>query len=269
MNPSGFAIALAAHLTTTDREIRRETKYEASAWSKARRAEMTYARQLRKVARHVGEIIRAFTPGDPTVLPQLTAILQGYARVITPWAEATAGRMLAEVSRRDELAWAAAAKTMRRALREEIRNTPLGDVLRGLLRSQVNLISSLPLDAAQRVHDLTLEGIADAKRFDEIVPMILASGDVTVSRANLIARTETARTASALTQTRAEYVGSEYFQWLTAKDRDVRPLHKKLEGTVHRWDDPPIAGENGERALPGMIFNCRCVAIPLIPDVIQ
>lgn len=259
---------MLAPIFTGDREVRRETKYEASQWSKARRAELTYARQLRKVARHVGEIIRAFTPGDPAVLPQLIQALEGYARVIVPWATATAERMLAEVSRRDEAAWAAAAKHMRRALREEIRNTPLGEVVRGLLHSQVNLISSLPLDAARRVHELTLEGITDSNRFAQIVPMILNSGDVTVARANLIARTETARTASVLTQARAEHVGSEGYIWRTARDRDVRPLHKKLEGTFHAWDDPPVAGEAGGRSHPGAIYNCRCYPEPVIPDVI-
>jgi SPP1 gp7 family putative phage head morphogenesis protein len=255
MNPSAFAATLAPILTT-DREVRRETKHEASAWAKARRAEAFYARQLRKVARHVGEIIKAFTPGDPTVLPRLMAILERYAGVIAPWAEATAGRMLVEVSRRDEAAWAKASKDMRRALRQEIRDAPTGQILRDLLAEQVGLITSLPLDAAQRVHKLTLEGISDATRFEQIVPMILASGDVTVSRANLIARTETARTASVLTQARAEHVGSDGYVWRTARDRDVRPLHKRLEGTYHAWVDPPVAGEAGERAHPGQIYNC-------------
>jgi uncharacterized protein with gpF-like domain len=103
-----------------------------------------------------------------------------------------------------------------------------------------------------------------------------------VSHARLIARTETARTASVLTEVRAKSVGSEGYIWRTSLDADVRPKigtpnfaklntlamgsHRKLEGTFHRWDDPPIASENGERAHPGQIYNCRCWPEPVLPD---
>jgi SPP1 gp7 family putative phage head morphogenesis protein len=105
---------------------------------------------------------------------------------------------------------------------------------------------------------------------------------VTRSRAELIARTETGRAASALTQARAEYIGSPGYLWRNANDYKVRPeigikhfaklntlakgSHRKLEGTFHRWDDPPIAGVNGERAHPGSIYNCRCWAEPVLPQ---
>jgi len=86
------------------------------------------------------------------------------------------------------------------------------------------------------------------------------------NRATLIARTETARTASVLVQARAQHVGAESYVWKTAGDWKVRPSHRKLNGTVHRWDDPPLSDLPDYHSHPGQIFNCRCVALPIIPE---
>src|SRR5690242_13731824 len=100
---------------------------ERSYFDRVRRAELGYAQQLRKIARHVGEIIRAYKPGDSAVVPEIISVLQRYADVITPWARASALRMITEVARRDQTAWAKASATLGRNLRQEIRDTPIGD----------------------------------------------------------------------------------------------------------------------------------------------
>jgi len=266
VNPAGFVAALAPRLTSLDAAP--NPKYQVNRFSAVRRAEGSYARQLRKVARHVGEIVDAFDPGDPASVGHMNLALQRYAEAIRPWAQATAARMIAEVSRRDMYAWAEIASTMRRSLKEEILSAPTGELLMKRLADQVNLITSLPIEAARRVHRLTVEGMISGTRAKEIIPMIMESGRVTLSRAGTIARTEVARTASDLTQARAEHVGSETYTWLTARDGQVRPRHKKLEGHVFRWDTPPVIGERGERGNPGTIYECRCIAIPHVPDVI-
>lgn len=95
--------------------------------------------------------------------------------------------------------------------------------------------------------------------------MILASGEVSKSHATLIARTETARVSSLLTQARAEHIGSEGYIWRTAHDADVRELHVELEGKFIYWNAPPVAGSSGERAHAGQIYNCRCWAEVILP----
>jgi SPP1 gp7 family putative phage head morphogenesis protein len=174
--------------------------------------------------------------------------------------------MVAEVSRRDEVAWRRLGDDIGQRLRAEIAGAPTGELMRRLQADQIELITSIPIDAGRRVQKLTRELVAGGRRYDEAVPMILASGDVAVSRATLIARTETATAASALTQARATHIGSEGYIWRTARDRDVRPCHRHLEGTFHRWDDPPIAEKNGTRHHPGRFPNDRCWAEPVIPQ---
>jgi len=230
-----------------------------------RRAELRYASQLRKVAVQVGHLINGFPAGDPAAVPTITQLLGKYAEALAPWAERAAAQMLAEVDARDRGMWEQLSDEMSRELRKEIRTAPTGARMQALLQEQVTLITSLPKDAAQRVHELTLAGIEDSTRAKEIAKEIARSGEVSVSRANLIARTEVARTASTLTQARAEHVGSEGYVWRTSGDSDVRHSHKQMNGKFVRWDSPPTLSD-GTTTHAGQIYNCRCYPEPVIPE---
>lgn len=246
---------------------RTETRQERSRFASVRTAEVQYARALRSIAQQIGAIVTGFAGDNPFDHDEtIREALRRYSDLIEPWARITGARMLAEVSRRDESAWNQAARRMTRALSLEIKSAPTGEILRERLAEQVRLIRSLPLEAAQRVHHFTLLGLETAARADEAAAEIMRSGHVARSRAVLIARTETARTASVLVEARAKYVGSEGYIWRTVGDADVRPLHRALAGKFIRWDNPPVAGSNGVRAHAGQIYNCRCHAEPVIPE---
>lgn len=254
-------LQVRATARTTDRP-----RAKPETFARARKVENFYARALRRVARVVGEIIGAFPAGDPQSLPGMAAALARYAEALEPWARATAGRMIAEVAHRDRRAFEIYAGKMSRALREELQSAPTGAALRQYLDENVALIKSLPIEAGRRVHDLTIKGLEDSTRASEIAKEIMRSGEVTESRATLIARTETSRTATGLTKARAEHVGSTHFIWRTAEDSDVRPSHRKLDGKVFRWDEPPEC-DPGHHALPGAIWNCRCYPEPILPEI--
>lgn len=230
-----------------------------------RKIERHYERQLRKVARHVGEIIEAFPPGDPAALPSIEHILRAYSATLTGWATVTARRMLEQVEKADATAWAERTREMGQALRDEIRGADTGQVMQLLMYEQVELIKSIPLEAAQRVHDWTIKGIEDATRSKEIAAEILRSNDVAASRATLIARTEVARTASKLTEARATAVGSTHYIWRTVRDGDVRTSHKQMDGKPFEWANPPTLSD-GTTTHPGQIYNCRCYPEPIIPE---
>lgn len=201
-------------------------------------------------------------------MPRIEQILQRYAEALTAWAEAAAMRMLRDVEAVDRSAWAVLSSEMSQELQREIARAPTGEILRQRMNEQVALIKSIPLDAAKRVHEFSLKGLETSTRGEDIRAAILASGDVATSRATLIARTEVARTASLLTQARAEFVGSTHYIWRTSGDTDVRAGHRAMNGKVFRWDDPPEVNENGRvlRHHPGQIWNCRCYPEPIIPD---
>lgn len=212
-------------------------------------------------------MVNGFPPGDPATAVTIEQLLRRYAEALTPWAEATAARMLADIERRDEQAWKAwmaQAQEMSRALQAEIRNAPTGETMRALMAEQVGLIKSIPLDAAERVHRLTIEGIEDSTRAREISKAIQESGEVAKSRADLIARTEVTRTATTLTQARALHVGSQGYIWRTAGDGDVRESHREMNGKFVAWDDPPTLDKMAGHA--GQFPNCRCYPEPAIPE---
>lgn len=172
--------------------------------------------------------------------------------------------MVAEVAQRDERSWFKIADQMGEALRKEIRDAPIGQVMRARQAEQVTLITSLPREAAERVQHMTREGIVKGWRPDRIAAEIMKTGDVTLARATLIARTETGRTSTLLTQARAEHVGSPGYIWTTAQDSDVRASHKAMSGKFVAWDAPPTL--DGLTGHAGALPNCRCFVSPVIPD---
>jgi len=236
-------------------------------FTQARKAETGYARQLNKVARAVNDLVKGlWDPVDESSPDAIGDALNDYADLINSWATSVARRMVTEVNARDAKAWRQASSEMGRLLRIELDTAPTGRVMRERLADQVGLITSLPREAAERVHILALENRLQGRRAAEIADEILETGNVTRSRAMTIARTETTRTASELTRARAEHVGSTEFRWRTMRDADVRPSHRRLDSKVYEWAHPPLTDPPDHHALPGGIWNCRCWAEPILPD---
>ncbi len=226
--------------------------------------ERRYAISLRKVADQVLTLVRGFDITDQSVVPRLRSVLEKYALALEPWAQATAERMLNEVNQKDHQLWMSLSQEMSASLRREIERAPTGLTMRNLLAQQVGLIKSLPLEAAQRIQNLTIERLNDSRRASELVGEILRTGEVTKARANTIARTETSRAATALTQARAEHIGSDGYVWRTSGDSDVRQSHRKMNGKFVLWDDPPTLDKLTGHA--GALPNCRCYCEPIIPE---
>lgn len=252
-----------AKLATRDKSFHQEQQ----VYKKSRKAETEYARKLRSIAHQVGVIIKGFAP-DGVVKDrlELTKALYAYAEMITPWAKAVASRMLADIARRDQDMWTQLGNEVNRNLKREIEFSPIGRMMQKALDDQVALITSLPRDASHRVHDLVMLGLSDSTRASEVAREILASGHVTKSRANLIARTEVARTATELTKSRAESAGITHYVWRTSRDQDVRSSHRHMEGKVIAFNQPPEV-EPGKFYHAGQFPNCRCYVEPLIPEI--
>ena len=230
----------------------------------ARRAERIYSQQLSRLAKQIGQIITGYQPKDLNEASTLNDMLRRYADALTPWATKVASDMLTEVNARDIGAWRALGAEISKGVMRDIMTAPAGEIMRALLSEQVTLIKSMPLDAAQRVHDLTLKGLEDSTRASQIAKEIMRSGEVSKSKAMLIARTEVARTGSVLTEARAKHVGSDGYIWQTSRDGDVRQSHKEMQGKLVKWSDPPTL--DGMTGHAGCFPNCRCWAEVLLPD---
>lgn len=84
------------------------------------------------------------------------------------------------------------------------------------------------------------------------------------SKAKFLARQETALLMSQFREERYKSAGVRRYRWSTSGDQRVRPYHKRLNGQIFSWDNPPIVDAYGHRAHPGQDFGCRCIAIPII-----
>lgn len=193
--------------------------------------------------------------------------MDDYAILLEPWARSVARYMIADVNRRDARMWKANGDALSRAIKAELQFAPTGVLHAALLDEQVALIKSLPLEAAQRVQKLTTMGLTQSTRAADIAKEIMRTGEVTKSRATLIARTEVARTASTFTQARAEFAGSQGYIWRTSKDGDVRDTHRHMEGKYVAWNDPPKTDKNLAPYHAGCGPNCRCYPEPVLPDL--
>jgi SPP1 gp7 family putative phage head morphogenesis protein len=139
------------------------------------------------------------------------------------------------------------------------------------LDDNVELITSLPLEAAQRVHDIVYGNIyTGKKRAETIAKEIYRTGQVTQSRAKLIARTEVSRVSTGLTKVRSEAVGIDFYRWDSTHDIRTRPSHKFMNNIICSLKENPNPeklsglGKSYGSYLPGATFNCRCTLLPLV-----
>lgn len=220
------------------------------------------------MAREVGRIVGAFPAGEEEYLSEILQALKSYSGALKPWAKMTARRVLSLVVDQDDEAWRRHSMEMGTELRRQIETAPIGETLRDALDRQVTLITSLPIDAGHRVHELTIESQWNGARAKDIATEIMRTGQVTSSRATMIARTEVSRTSMDLVKARAEHIGSPGYIWHTAHDGAVRPEHAKMDGKFVRWDSPPTLREGNREYTfhAGCIFNCRCWAEPVPPE---
>ena len=133
---------------------------------------------------------------------------------------------------------------------------PILDALRAATMDNIDLIKSVPEQYFEKLGDAVGKNMERGMRFEDLAKEIERIGDVTESRAKLIARDQTSKMNGAFNQARQTSLGIDKYQWQTSGDERVRPEHDANDGEIFRWDSPPATGH------PGHDVNCRCVAIP-------
>jgi SPP1 gp7 family putative phage head morphogenesis protein len=145
-------------------------------------------------------------------------------------------------------------------------NGPLLESMQSATRENIALIKTVPGQYLDRVKETVTNGWAQGMRWETLVKQIEHDGDVTETRAKVIARDQTAKLNSAFNQERQQQIGIEKYEWSTSADERVRESHREVHGKVFRWDEPgPVAGSvDGEPCHAGFDIQCRCVALPVI-----
>jgi SPP1 gp7 family putative phage head morphogenesis protein len=142
-------------------------------------------------------------------------------------------------------------------------------VLSSAMKENVAMIKTIPSQLLDEVEEVISEHLANGARVETIAKGLQQRFEITQRRAETIARTESAKLASQLTEQRATSAGIEWYIWSTSLDERVRDSHQAMEGQRCRFDDPPTPPGEDEAYNPGGIYNCRCTALPDVEGLLD
>ncbi|STO54408.1 phage Mu protein gp30-like protein [Canicola haemoglobinophilus] len=129
-----------------------------------------------------------------------------------------------------------------------------------LTTANTQLIKSISNQYLDKVQTAVTQSVMTGKLNADLAKEIRQIGNVTESRARLIARDQSSKLNATLTQVRYQDVGIKKYRWSTSGDERVRTSHAENDGKIFSYDDPPETGH------PGHEINCRCVQIPVLDD---
>jgi SPP1 gp7 family putative phage head morphogenesis protein len=246
---------------------------EHTNWQLRRRIERQYAAAIDRLLRGLRPQLSEVR--SPFLLQQ---VIQNYARSPTfkKRAYEIARAMATHVFSDGHRTWREAARAgskgrvIYRILERELQSTQVGTTYYNIVQRNADLISSVPASLAQKITERAANVYATGSRYGDLAGEILAMYPrLSKSHATLIARTETSKASTALTQARAAAAGLDWYVWRTSEDQRVRDSHSLMEGVLVSWAEPPSPEElNHEKSYghyhAGDIFNCRCYPQPLL-----
>lgn len=147
-----------------------------------------------------------------------------------------------------------------------LRQGAIGDVTKAAVAENVQLIRSIGTRYLDSVQQSVMSAITTGNGLQDLVPALQKHEGVSLRRARLIANDQVRKTTAVVNKARAQANGLTKYKWVhSGGGREPRPLHESYDGTIFRYDDPPIIDERtGERGIPGQAINCRCIAVPVL-----
>lgn len=143
-------------------------------------------------------------------------------------------------------------------------NSPnIAEKVNAMTTANVQLIKSIRSQYLDKVQNAVTQSLVKGTLNKDLVQQIKDIGKTTEKRAVFIARDQSSKLNAALTQARHEDVGITKYTWSTSGDERVRESHAEKDGQVFEYTNPPEDTGN-----PGHDYNCRCVAIPYLDDVL-
>jgi SPP1 gp7 family putative phage head morphogenesis protein len=138
------------------------------------------------------------------------------------------------------------------------------------------LITSIQTDFINDVGSTVFTNLSNGGRHENLLSLISERGRLSKVRAKFIARDQTAKLNSALTEARQKSLGVDLYEWGGAGDERQRQGHFVLNGKTCKYSDSTVYSDNEGKTWekrkcigayegsPGTDFQCRCVALPKI-----
>lgn len=227
-------------------------------------AERKYFNSMKLVAQEIEKILKStLTSATKAKGIKAISLLKKYSKELTRWSNKTVATMFYNVDKDNKKKWDKLSAKMSQELKKELSRPPEKIWMQKYMDDNVGFIKSMPIDAAKRVHKLIKENQYVGLRSTDLIDEIMRIGGMSENKAKMIARTETSRYSTALTQMRSESIGADWYIWKAVGDFRTRKGHKRMDGVVVSWNDPPSPEKLvGEKAYgeyhAGETFNCRC-----------
>ena len=129
-------------------------------------------------------------------------------------------------------------------------------------KTNAQLVTGLGQRMADDIAEIVQDGAVSGSRWETIAGRLAHAGQVTESRAALIARDQVGKLFGDINKQRQTNLGVTRYVWRTVRDNRVREEHEALDGDSIAWDSPPTDGH------PGEAVNCRCYADPDFSELI-
>lgn len=138
----------------------------------------------------------------------------------------------------------------------------MAGIIQGYQKRNSGLIKSLVSTLAGRVQTTVEKNLGETS--ETIAKALQKEVGVGASKARLFARDQVLKLNGQLTEDRHREAGITQYEWVTAGDERVRPMHRALNGKRFSWDKAPLVSKDGRHEHPGGDYQCRCVANPVI-----
>ncbi len=144
------------------------------------------------------------------------------------------------------------------------------------VRENVGLITSIQTDFINDIGEKVFGNLLEGGRSENLISIIRERGDVSLSRAKFIARDQTAKLNSGLTEARSKALGLDVYEWSGTGDERERDTHLPLNGKLCKYSDPTVySGDGGKtwkkrssigayEGNPGEDYQCRCLSLPYV-----
>lgn len=245
-----------------------------SLWQAKRRVEQHYQRALQSLFRTTLSAFKGMYS-----INQFMKKIEAYTSsdAFINFAEATSRKMITSLFDDVGKDWRSASRhnSKGRKIFELLTNEIArvrGERVEQLVDQNAELIKTLPMDVANDVVRYIERETTKGRRPEDIErDIVKLFPNKTKARAKLIARTECAKTQTALIQSDCEEVGAEWYIWHSTKDQRTRGSHARMNGVLCSWRDPPnpeLLYPDKNKAYgnyhPGCTFNCRCYPEPIV-----
>lgn len=149
------------------------------------------------------------------------------------------------------------------------RTQAIKNQLQAIYEKNYGLIKTIPSEIIERYRSAFLNNIGSFDR-EAIYKQAKTFQGISNRRAKTIARDQTQKAVSGYTQARAQQLGFEYYQWVTAGDERVstgKGGHRTLNARIYKYSEPTaIVDSYGNKGHPSTRVNCRCTQVSIIPQ---